>query len=332
MPRADGRSYIKGKGHSLSAAASQLGTTRQRLVTMIEAGDLEAYSDGLKTYIPHREMRRIKSHWIKTPAEEIAFAGDMPDEVNAADPVLNKVAERRAQARYLYYEEHHHQAEIAVMLGISQTQVGRDIGNAGRGRRGRAAGPPPAATEVAREIRIMIDTEVWEAAKRRAVLSQSTVSTEVKKFILEYAGVATSPAQGSLDEAVIAAERFRLLYEEQAAIVNSFREMSLVLGDLSVALSTTHLQSLLALEGPHRARRRKTKPVVPAPNRDGVAVAKLIEKIKASGLTQYDVAKRTGLSKSTISKLASGDSQQPLYDTIQRLEALAVEREVEVDL
>lgn len=52
----------------------------------------------------------------------------------------------------------------------------------------------------------------------------------------------------------------------------------------------------------------------------------LIERLKGMGLTQYRIAKETGLSESTISRIARGERTGGLHSTILKLQALAVRR------
>jgi transcriptional regulator with XRE-family HTH domain len=53
----------------------------------------------------------------------------------------------------------------------------------------------------------------------------------------------------------------------------------------------------------------------------------IIEKLKARGLSEYAIAKRTEergtpVSQSTVNRLASGETRNPSYDTFRALESL----------
>ena len=50
--------------------------------------------------------------------------------------------------------------------------------------------------------------------------------------------------------------------------------------------------------------------------------AKLIMKLEALGLTQLDIAAKTGLSQSTLSEIRSGHIKSPSYDTWRALDKL----------
>lgn len=56
----------------------------------------------------------------------------------------------------------------------------------------------------------------------------------------------------------------------------------------------------------------------------GMDAKYLIERLKALGLTQYRIAKETGLSESTISRIARGERTGGLHSTVLKLQALVV--------
>jgi len=58
----------------------------------------------------------------------------------------------------------------------------------------------------------------------------------------------------------------------------------------------------------------------------GMDAKYLIERLKGMGLTQYRIAKETGLSESTISRIARGERTGGLHSTILKLQALVVRR------
>lgn len=55
----------------------------------------------------------------------------------------------------------------------------------------------------------------------------------------------------------------------------------------------------------------------------------LISRLKEHGLTQYRIAKRTGLSQATISRIISENRRGGLYTTIIKLQSLLTQVEAE---
>jgi transcriptional regulator with XRE-family HTH domain len=52
-------------------------------------------------------------------------------------------------------------------------------------------------------------------------------------------------------------------------------------------------------------------------NRD--AFAAMISGIEANGVPRPEIARRTGLSKNTIWRLANGEAREPKYETVQKV-------------
>lgn len=62
----------------------------------------------------------------------------------------------------------------------------------------------------------------------------------------------------------------------------------------------------------------------------GMDASQIIEKLKEQGLSEYAIAKRTKergtpVSQSTVNRIATGETENPSYETFRALESLLVD-------
>lgn len=55
---------------------------------------------------------------------------------------------------------------------------------------------------------------------------------------------------------------------------------------------------------------------------DAKSFAAMISGLEAQGITRPEIVRRTGLSKNTVWRLASGECRNPLHETIERVRDL----------